>query len=313
MSRTNIQYDKIAKAIEYLDEHFKEQPDLDTVAEQLHMSPFHFQRLFKDWVGISPKKYLQFLTLSYAKDQLEAGKSSLQNVAAEAGLSGTGRLHDLFVNIEGMTPGEYKKGGQSLTINYSFAETPFGDVLVASTHKGICYLAFVEDSDGRTDDLSDSGSNNVSAGKSLESLKQQFPNATYQQKVDKIQQDSLFIFQNDWSKLNDPNLNKMRLHLKGTDFQLKVWQALLSIPQGSLVTYGNVAKYIEQPTASRAVGTAIGSNPIAYLIPCHRIIQSSGKTGGYRWNPIRKKAIIGWEAAKKLVESGRDNIKEVED
>lgn len=283
MSDTSLQYDKIAKAIEYLDEHFKEQPSLDQVAEQLHMSPFHFQRLFKDWVGVSPKKYLQFLTVSYAKSQLSTDKNSLLNVAEDSGLSGTGRLHDLFVKIEGMTPGEYKNGGEGLAISYSFSETLFGHVIIASTHKGICYLAFVE------------SSHNTDA---LEQLKKQFPNATYQQQVNKIQQDCLFIFQHDWEALSDHHLNKMKLHLKGTDFQLKVWQALLSIPPGGLVTYGEVAKCIDQPTASRAVGTAIGSNPIAYLIPCHRIIQSSGKTGGYRWNPIRKKAIIAWEASK---------------
>jgi AraC family transcriptional regulator of adaptative response/methylated-DNA-[protein]-cysteine methyltransferase len=279
MSSTRIQYHKIAKAIAYLDENFKQQPSLDQIAEQLHMSTFHFQRLFKEWVGISPKKYLQFLTVSYAKSQLKAEKASLLNVAANAGLSGTGRLHDLFVNIEGMTPGEYKKGGQDLTINYSFAETPFGDVLVASTSKGICYLAFIEN-----------------AEQGIEELKKQFPNATYQEKSDLNQDNTLFIFNNDWSQLSE-----IKLHLKGTDFQLKVWQALLSIPQGGLVTYGEVARRINQPTASRAVGTAIGSNPIAYLIPCHRIIQSSGNSGGYRWNPIRKKAMIGWEAAKNLV------------
>ena len=295
----NTHYNKIAKAIEFLDEHFKAQPDLDTVAKQLHMSPFHFQRLFKDWVGVSPKKYLQFLTVSYAKSQLESQNTSLQHVATESGLSGTGRLHDLFVRIEGMTPSEYKKGGQNLVINYSFSETPFGNVIIASTHKGICYLAFV--------DGANNGANNDSKALGLEELKQQFPNASYEQKVDQIQQDCLFIFQNDWDQLTGAHLSKMKLHLKGTEFQLKVWQALLSIPQGGLLTYGAVAKQIQQPNASRAVGTAIGSNPIAYLIPCHRIIQSSGKTGGYRWNPIRKKAMIGWEAAHCL---GDEDINE---
>jgi AraC family transcriptional regulator of adaptative response/methylated-DNA-[protein]-cysteine methyltransferase len=295
MSSTNIQYQKIAKAIEYLDQNFKQQPSLDQVAQQLHMSTFHFQRLFKDWVGISPKKYLQFLSVNYAKGQLEAEKISLLNVAAETGLSGTGRLHDLFVNIEGMTPGEYKKGGENLTINYSFSETPFGDVIVAATAKGVCYLAFIENTE-----------------QGVKELKQQFPKATYQQKTDKIQQDSLFLFHTDSRKLDESNFdklkfNQLKIHLKGTDFQLKVWQALLSIPEGGLVTYGEVARRIHQPTASRAVGTAIGSNPIAYLIPCHRIIQSSGNTGGYRWNPIRKKAIIGWEAAKVI--APKTNIK----
>ncbi|MBQ0729866.1 MAG: methylated-DNA--[protein]-cysteine S-methyltransferase [Oleispira antarctica] len=280
MSSTCIQYHKIAKAIAYLDDNFKQQPSLDQVAEQLNMSAFHFQRLFKEWVGISPKKYLQFLTVSYVKSQLEAEKSSLLKVAAEAGLSGSGRLHDLFVNIEGMTPGEYKKGGQNLAINYSFSETPFGDVVVASTEKGICYLAFID-----------------SYVLGLEELKKIFPNASYQKRLDNNQKNTLCIFQHDWSQLN-----KIKLHLKGTDFQLKVWQALLTIPQGGLVTYGNIARRITQPTASRAVGTAIGSNPIAFLIPCHRVIQSSGNIGGYRWNPIRKKAIIGWEAAKQYAD-----------
>ena len=281
MSSLHAQYAKIEKAIKYLDEHFKEQPSLDQVAEYLHISTFNFQCLFKGWVGISPKKYVQFLTVNYAKSQLEINKIDLLNVATKAGLSGTRRLHDLCVNIEGMTPGEYKKGGQNLTINYSFSDTIFGDVVVASTNKGICYLAFIE---------------NIEQG--LKELKQQFPNAEYQQQLDTFQQDGLFMFKNGWKNIHDSNLHQLNLHLKGTDFQLKVWQALLSIPQGGLVTYGEVARRINQPTASRAVGTAIGCNPIAYLIPCHRIIQSSGNTGGYRWNPIRKKAIIGWEAAK---------------
>ena len=276
MRNADIQYQKIAKAIAYLDKNFKQQPGLDEIAEQLNMSAFHFQRLFKEWVGVSPKKYLQFLTISYAKSQLETQDASILSAAVESGLSGAGRLHDLFVNIEGMTPGEYKKGGQNLAINYSFSGTLFGDVIVASTAKGICYLAFIDC---------------VELG--LAELKKQFPNACYQEKLDRNQENTLCIFQNDWRELND-----IKLHLKGTDFQLKVWQALLTIPEGGLVTYGNIARRITQPTASRAVGTAIGSNPIAFLIPCHRVIQSSGNTGGYRWNPIRKKAIIGWEAAK---------------
>lgn len=285
MSDTHIQHPKIAQAITYLDEHFKEQPSLEQVADQLNLSMFHFQRLFKEWVGISPKKYLQYLTVNYAKSQLSIEKTSLLQVAADAGLSGTGRLHYLFVSVEGMTPGEYKNGGQSLIINYSFSATPFGDVVVASTKKGICYLAFIE---------------NLKQG--LEELKQQFPNAAYQEKLDDIQKNSLVILKNNFSLLKDNNLNErqpkeIKLHLKGTDFQLKVWQALLTIPEGGLATYGELAGRINQPTAARAVGTAIGNNPIAYLIPCHRIIQSSGNTGGYRWNPIRKKALIGWEAA----------------
>lgn len=276
MTDKQVQYKKIAKAIEYLDQNFKQQPNLEAVADHLNMSACHFQRLFKEWVGISPKKYLQFLTVNYSKSQLNTQRESLLNVAENAGLSGSGRLHDLFVNIEGMTPGEYKKGGQNLVISYSFLESYFGNILVASTSKGICYLAFIDD-----------------IGSGLEELKEQFPNAAYEKKSDEHQKNALKVFHNDWGKLNE-----IKLHLKGTDFQLKVWQALLTIPYGGLETYGQVAHRIMKPGASRAVGTAIGRNPIAYLIPCHRIIQSSGQIGGYRWNPIRKKAIIGWEAAK---------------
>ncbi len=268
-------YQKIEKAIRYIDAHFKEQPSLNDIAEHIHLSPFHFQRLFKEWAGVTPKKYLQFLSLNYAKSLLE-NEENLFNTALDSGLSGTSRLHDLFVNIEGMTPGEYKNGGEKLEINHSFAESPFGDILIASTQKGICFLVFIEDKD-----------------KGLAQLKQQFPNAKHAQKVDKLQQDALFIFQNDWN-----NLKQIKLHLKASDFQLKVWEALLSIPEGKLSTYGEISAKINKPGASRAVGTAIGNNPIAFLIPCHRVIQSSGKMGGYRWNPVRKKAIIGWEAAK---------------
>ncbi|UTW66321.1 methylated-DNA--[protein]-cysteine S-methyltransferase [bacterium SCSIO 12643] len=269
-------YDKVANAIQYLDDHFKEQPSLEEIATHMNLSPYHFQRIFTEWVGVSPKKYIQFLSVNYAKNILEQSGKSLFDTALDTGLSGTGRLHDLFVNIEGMTPGEYKNGGEKLTIHYSFAETPFGDILVAATQKGVCFMSFI---------MSQEEGKNV--------LKKEFPNAIFVQKADKMQQDALFIFQNDWSKLNE-----IKLHLKGSDFQLKVWEALLSIPQGKLTTYGVIAKKIHQPNASRAVGTAIGNNPVAFLIPCHRVIQSSGKFGGYRWNPIRKKAIIGWEAAQ---------------
>ena len=269
-------YSKISKAIAFIDTNFKEQPTLDEIASHIHLSPFHFQRLFKEWVGISPKKYLQFISSNYAKSLLRKKDKNMFDTAFDTGLSGTGRLHDLFIKLEGMTPGEYKNGGMNLHINYSYAESPFGNMIVASTTKGICHMAFIE---------------NIENG--ISELKMQFPNANYIQKVDKIQQDALFIFQNDWSRLNE-----IKLHLKGTDFQLKVWEALMSIPQGDLSTYGEIAKIIKRPKASRAVGTAIGNNPVAFLIPCHRVIQQSGNIGGYRWNPIRKKAIIGWEASK---------------
>ena len=269
-------FSRIAEAIGYIKDNFKTQPGLEEVAEKIHVSPFHFQRLFTEWAGVSPKKFLQYITVEHAKKMLKENKATLFDTAFETGLSGTGRLHDLFINIEGMTPGEYKNGGETLSINYSFAESPFGNILVASTSKGICHIAFADDEK-----------------KALEKMQTMFPNAAYKQMVDLIQQNVLYIFTHDWSKLNE-----VKLHLKGTEFQLKVWETLLKIPMGQLSTYGHIAKGIDQPRASRAVGTAIGSNPVAFLIPCHRVIQSSGALGGYMWGTNRKTAIIGWEAAK---------------
>ncbi len=269
-------FNRIEEAINYINAHFRSQPNLEEVAEKVSLSPFHFQRLFSEWAGVSPKKFLQYITVTHAKKMLKENAATLFDTAFETGLSGTGRLHDLFINIEGMTPGEYKNGGEHLSINYSFAESPFGNVLVASTSKGICHIAFAD---------------NIT--EALEVLKKKFPNAAYTQMADLIQQNALFIFSHDWSKLN-----QVKLHLKGTVFQLKVWETLLKIPMGRLTTYGSIAKQIEIPNASRAVGTAIGDNPVAFLIPCHRIIQSTGAFGGYHWGGTRKTAMIGWEAAQ---------------
>lgn len=275
-TQENINYNRIAEAIDYIKANFKDQPNLDEVAEKVHLSPFHFQRLFSDWAGTSPKKFLQYTSLEHAKKLLKENQATISETAFETGLSGTSRLHDLFVNIEGMTPAEYKNGGKNLSINYSFAESPFGNIIVASTQKGVCFMAFAEDE-----------------AIGFIALKDKFPNADFSKKLDLIQQNALFIFQNDWSKLSE-----IKLHLKGTDFQLKVWETLLKIPMGQLSTYRTIAQQIEKPNASRAVGTAIGSNPVAFLIPCHRIIQSSGIFGGYMWGNTRKTAIIGWEVAQ---------------
>lgn len=271
-----INYSRIAEAINYIKTNYKDQPTLNEIAKTVHLSPFHFQRLFTNWAGVSPKKFMQYISVKYAKQLLKEKQETLFDTAHEIGLSGTGRLHDLFVNIEGMTPGEFKNGGEYLSINYSFAESPFGKLLVASTSKGICQMGFSENE-----------------SESFRNLQKRFPNADYHQLVDKIQQDALFIFQHDWSKLN-----QIKLHLNGTSFQLKVWETLLKIPMGNLTTYGTIAQEIEKPKASRAVGTAVGNNPVAFLIPCHRVIQSSGNIGGYMWGNTRKTAIIGWEAAK---------------
>lgn len=272
----HINYIRIAEAIEYIRENFKDQPNLDDVAEKVHLSPFHFQRLFTDWAGVSPKKFLQYISVEHAKQILKDKQATLFDATHETGLSSTGRLHDLFIKVEGMTPGEFKNGGENLSINYSYAESPFGPIIVASTPKGICYMAFSENEEQAVSDL-----------------KQHFPNADFRQKLDLIQQNALYIFTHDWDKLH-----QIKLHLKGTDFQLKVWETLLKIPMGDLSTYGKIAEEIKNPNASRAVGTAIGSNPVAFLIPCHRVIQSNGNFGGYMWGPTRKSAIIGWEASK---------------
>jgi AraC family transcriptional regulator of adaptative response/methylated-DNA-[protein]-cysteine methyltransferase len=275
-TQEKINYQRIAEAIDYIRLNFKEQPNLDEVAEKVHLSPFHFQRMFTDWAGISPKKFLQYLSVEYAKSILKEKQATLFDAAFATGLSGTGRLHDLFINIEGMTPAEYKNGGKALSINYSFAESPFGNIVVASTQKGICYLAFADDKQ-----------------EAFKELQHQFPNASYHQMVDHVQQEAMFIFQKDWSKLSN-----IKLHLKGTAFQLKVWEALLRIPMGGLHSYGLVAQSLHLPNASRAIGSAIGDNPVAFLIPCHRVIRSTGEFGQYHWGPTRKSAIIGWEAAQ---------------
>ena len=275
-TQNDINYQRIAEAIDYLKENFKDQPDLEKVEEKIHLSPFHFQRLFTDWAGVSPKKFLQYISLEYAKNILKDKQATLFDAAFETGLSGTSRLHDLFIKIEGMTPGEFKNGGEMLAINYSFAESPFGKIVVAATAKGICYMAFADNE-----------------AKTFAELKKLYPNATYHQVVDRIQQNALFIFTKDWNKLNE-----IKLHVKGSGFQLKVWETLLKIPVGQLSTYGSIASKIEKPSASRAVGTAIGDNPVAFIIPCHRVIQSTGSFGQYHWGSTRKTAMIGWEAAK---------------
>lgn len=274
-AQENYHYDRIARAIGYIRDHYQDQPELNEVAEQVHLSPFHFQRLFTEWAGVSPKKFLQYISIQHAKEMLVHGNATLADAAHQTGLSGTSRLHDLFVTIEGLTPGEFKNGGSLLTINYSFAETPFGDVLVASTPKGICHLAFADDK-----------------AAAFSRLQQQFPAAHYINRVDALQQNALYIFTKDWSRMD-----QIKLHLKGTAFQLKVWEALLRIPMGGLSTYGSIAHNIQHPNAHRAVGTAIGHNPVAFLIPCHRVIQSTGQIGNYMWGATRKAAIIGWEAA----------------
>ncbi len=273
---TQVNFNRIQNAIAYIREHYQQQPSLEQIANSVGMSRYHFQKTFTEWAGVSPKKFIQYLSLEHAKKLLESSDQSLMDVSYDLGMSGSSRLHDLFVNIEGMTPGEFKLGGKGLSINYCFAETQFGTVLVASTAKGVCRLAFEE---------------SQSAG--LKRLSQQFPYASFRQLADDYQQQALAIFRRQWE-----DVKMVKLHLAATEFQLKVWHSLLNIPPAQLTSYANIAKQIDKPKASRAVGTAIANNPIAFIIPCHRVIQSSGCLGGYRWGKARKHAIVAWEAAE---------------
>ena len=270
-------FERIATAIEYMYTNFRSQPGLDEVAAQVNMSPFHFQRMFQEWAGVSPKKFSQYLNVNNARKILKDSQLNLFDTATETGLSGTGRLYDLFVKIEGMTPGEYKNGGKSLNISYLISQSIFGQMLTASTGKGICYLAFSEDK-----------------GQMLTELKELFPNASFTEQTDEGIEQVIRFFGLDWN-----NPKEIKLHLKGTAFQLKVWETLLKIPEGQLATYGEIAKKIQNPKATRAVGSAVGDNPVSFLIPCHRIIRSSGVLGQYHWGPARKKAMIGWEAVRR--------------
>ena len=277
-SQQELNYNRIADAIRFIKKNYRTQPKLEEIAEHINMSPFHFQRMFSEWAGTTPKRFLQYLNIEYAKKILKETHATLFDTACELGLSGTGRLHDLFINIEGMTPGEYKNGGLALNINYSFADTPFGKIIAASTDKGVCHMAFVDEGERRA----------------FDHLRSIFPNAKYVLSPDTKQQHALSVFDRDWNRLEE-----IKLHLKGTEFPLKVWETLLKIPAGGLATYADLATKSGYNGACRAVGTAVGKNPVAFLIPCHRVIKATGEPGNYHWGEMRKNAIIAWEAAHK--------------
>ncbi|EMO87656.1 bifunctional helix-turn-helix domain-containing protein/methylated-DNA--[protein]-cysteine S-methyltransferase [Leptospira noguchii] len=270
-------YQKIAQAIQFIQKNAISQPELDEVAKSVNLSPFHFQRLFTEWAGVSPKQFLQYITLQNAKSILSKPQATLFDAAFETGLSGTSRLHDLFIKIEGMTPGEFKNGGENLKVRYSFQKSVFGNYLIASTEKGICNLFFYD----------------IPKEQIVSELKEQLDRADIIEQTDENQNRVIRFFDN---TLNGNE--KIKLHLKGTEFQIKVWEALLKIPEGQLSSYSDIADWIGQENASRAVGTAIGKNPIGYLIPCHRVIKNTGEIGEYRWGSERKMAMIGWEASK---------------
>ncbi|WP_373429791.1 methylated-DNA--[protein]-cysteine S-methyltransferase [Acinetobacter nosocomialis] len=271
------QFAVIATIIEYLYEHLDQQPSLEDVAKYMDLSPSYIQRQFQEWVGISPKKFVQYMSLQQAKYYLMQQRSLL-DTALNTGLSGTGRLHDLFIQLEGMTPGEYKQQGDGVELNYSVETSPFGDLLVVSSEKGICSVRFV-DSRENIEDI----------------IKQYFPKAQLRNHSPIWHQQIAQWFRQDFSEHLQ---QKFPLNLAGTPFQLQVWEALLTIPEGQLRTYQDIADQIGKPKAVRAVATAIGQNPIAYLIPCHRVIRATGMVGEYHWQKGRKLALLAWEMAK---------------
>jgi AraC family transcriptional regulator of adaptative response/methylated-DNA-[protein]-cysteine methyltransferase len=281
-------YERVANVIRFLDRHHTDQPDLNELAAAASLSPFHFHRLFSAWAGVTPKDFLQCLTLEHVKQLLRNG-DNVFDAALNAGLSGPGRLHDLCVTLEAASPGEMKNGGAGMQIDYGFAETPFGQALIAETKRGICHLSFV---DGR-------GRNSA---RNL--LTSQWPNAKLNRNDAPIAELSAKIFIQARDGASRPTL---RAFVRGTPFQLRVWRALLRVPSGSLTTYGRLAEAVGQSQAARAVGSAVGANPIAFIIPCHRVIRETGALGNYRWDPIRKRAIVGWEL------SSQDSIGEETD
>ncbi len=270
-------YDRIAEVIRYLDEHQQEQPDLAALANHIGLSPSHFHRLFSSWAGITPKDFLQCLTLEYARESLLAGNAVL-DASLDAGLSGPGRLHDLCISLQAATPGEIKSGGEGWTVSAGYTNTPFGSALLAENPHGLCELSFIE-----PDEMS----------AAWQSLRDNWPNAELERDDKRAREMGEVIF--------NPDIRSsmpLKAYVRGTAFQVQVWQALLRIPVGKLISYGHLAEFIGNPKASRAVGTAVGNNPIAYLIPCHRVIRETGAVGGYHWGIARKKAIQAWESGK---------------
>jgi len=274
-------YDTVRQAIRFLSERWSDQPDLDRLAAHLGLSPAHVQRLFKRWCGLSPKEFVQAITVDHARTLL-AGSASVLEAAHEVGLSGGGRLHDLFVDHEAMTPGDVKRRGAGLTLSYGFHPTPFGDALLFATERGIAGLAFVDEDANQT------------RAEALADMTRRWPAAEFVEDVGRTAPHIARIF--------DPKLwrreTPVRLVLIGTDFEVRVWEALLRIPMGRAVTYADIARHLGNPSASRAVGSAVGRNPVSFVVPCHRVLRGDGNLGGYHWGLTRKRALIGWETGR---------------
>lgn len=268
-------YARVERAISYLEDNYRKHPSLPDIARHVHLSPFHFERLFKRWAGVTPKQFIHFLTLSHAKTLLRQSKSVLA-AAYDTGLSSGSRLHDLFVKIEAATPGEFKAGGKGLTIRYGFHDTVFGTCFLAITERGICSMSF-NDAEER--------------GAVIDALQSAWPHAQLMPAPEETARlvEQIMAFEMPGQPFH--------LHVRGTNFQLQVWQALLKIPAGQVVSYEDLALSMGRPNATRAVSSAVARNPVGYLIPCHRVIRKSGAFGKYHWGTTRKKAILGWEMA----------------
>jgi AraC family transcriptional regulator of adaptative response/methylated-DNA-[protein]-cysteine methyltransferase len=275
MIQEDVNYKRIEEAIRFLTENYKRQPSLYDVADEVNVSPFHFQKMFTAWAGISPKKFLQYLTVEELKKELHK-TSNLVEAAERVGLSAQSRVYDLFVNIEAVTPNEYKTQGAGIDIAYGVHATPFGNCLLAVTDRGICSMSFVEDNINQL----------------LAELQSHWKNARIEKNELKTKPFAENIF-------NAPAKTAINLLVRGTAFQVKVWEALLKIPFGAVTSYQTIANIIGNPNGMRAVGSAVGANPVAYLIPCHRVIRREAIIGQYRWGSLRKIALIGWEKAKR--------------
>ena len=272
-------YERIAEVIHFLDEHQNEQPDLATLAQHAGLSPSHLHRLFSSWAGVTPKDFLQCLTLVHARRLLREGAPVLE-AALAAGLSGPGRLHDLCVTLDAASPGEWKSGGAEWTIVAGFASSPFGTCLIGESRRGICHLSFPEAGD---------------RGQAWAELEQDWPSANVCRDDRAAASMAKRVFADPPSKESG---SKLRVFVQGTAFQVRVWRALIQVPAGKLISYGALAAGVGQRSAARAVGSAVGRNSVAYLIPCHRVIRETGVIGEYRWGTVRKRAILAWESAR---------------
>jgi AraC family transcriptional regulator of adaptative response/methylated-DNA-[protein]-cysteine methyltransferase len=274
-------YDTVRRAITFLSENWTDHPDLAALADHLGMSPAHCQRLFKRWCGLSPKEFIQSITIDHARRMLD-GSASLLECALDLGLSGPGRLHDLFVDHVAMTPGDYKRGGAGLEMVYGYHPSPFGEALVMATPRGISGIAFVDEDGGQ------------SREEALDDMARRWPAARYRHRPEETAPLAAEVFDTDG---RDPD-RPVRLVMIGTDFEVRVWQTLLRIPMGRAVSYADIARHLGKPTAARAVGSAVGRNPLSFVVPCHRVLRGDGQLGGYHWGLTRKRALIGWEAGQ---------------